>query len=141
MGPGPAKGRRDDVNMSAPRRSKELQMRSFGSPFRFSFDEKGSTRRACALLSFLLRFPTTFWTARPSIRSRRRSRNTVFPFGHLLQKSSLKVTNLRAFGSLVVQISRFWLPRSSCWFGLVVRVMEIIKTQPEITSSQRAKSI
>ena len=55
-----------------------------------------------------LRFPTIFWTARPSIRSRRRSRNTVFPFWCLLHKSFLKVMHLRAV------LEAFWFKCRVC---------------------------
>ena len=58
---------------SSGRSPKEPQMRPSGTPF-------------LTLWQFFLRFPTTLWTARPSIRCSRRSPNDVAPFWNLLQK-------------------------------------------------------
>ena len=73
------------------------QTGAFAGAFRAHFDEKVNAGRAGAELPFFLRFPTTFWTARPTFRCSRRSPNEVLPFRRVLRKSLRKASILVPF--------------------------------------------
>ena len=70
-----------------------------GHLFPTFLDENVTARKACVNLAPFLCCPTNLWTAQPSIRCSLRSPNDVFPFRHLRQKRTRKVSIWEPFGT------------------------------------------